>query len=137
MKYIEFKSNNYDKQILKKDNKISVWILLLIGLFIGFVNGFCGGGGGMICVPTLTMILHLEEKIAHATTILIMLPLSIASFVVYLISGSLDFKIASIVIAGFVVGGVIGAIILNKINNVVLQIVFAFIIILGGIKLLF
>ena len=137
MKYIEFKSNNYDKQILKKDNKISVWILLLIGLFIGFVNGFCGGGGGMICVPTLTMILHLEEKIAHATTILIMLPLSIASFVVYLISGSLDFKIASIVTAGFVVGGVIGAIILNKINNVVLQIVFAFIIILGGIKLLF
>lgn len=137
MKYIEFKSKNYDEKLFKKENKPNIWILLLIGLFIGFVNGFWGGGGGMICVPTLTMILHLEEKMAHATTILIMLPLSIASFVVYLIGGSLDFKIASIVTAGFVAGGVIGAIILNKINNVVLQIVFALIIILGGIKLLF
>ena len=137
MKIIQFKSKNYDKQILKKDKKISVWILIIIGLFIGFVNGFWGGGGGMICVPTLSMILGLEEKESHATTILIMLPLSIASFVVYLISGSLDFKMAFIITSGFVVGGVVGAIILNKINNVVLQIVFAFIIIFGGVKLLF
>ncbi len=137
MKYIEFKSKNYDAHIFKKDNKTNVWVLLLIGLLIGFINGFWGGGGGMICVPTLTMILHLEEKMAHATTILVMLPLSIASFVVYLIGGSLDFKIAFIVTAGFVVGGAIGAIILNKINNVVLQIIFALIIILGGVKLLF
>ena len=81
MKIIQFKSKNYDKQILKKDKKISVWILIIIGLFIGFVNGFWGGGGGMICVPTLSMILGLEEKESHATTILIMLPLSIASLI--------------------------------------------------------
>ena len=55
-------------------SKTSVWIKLLTGSIIGFVNGFWGGGGGMICVPLLQNIIHLPEKKAHATTLLIMLP---------------------------------------------------------------
>lgn len=137
MKTIEFKSSNYC-DINKKDKKqTNIWILLLIGLIIGFINGFWGGGGGMICVPTLTFILGLEDKNAHATTILIMLPLSIASFVVYLLKGSIEWNYAISISIGFVIGGVIGALILNKINNVVLQFIFAFVIIFGGVKLLF
>ena len=31
--------------------------LILSGLTIGIVNGFFGGGGGMICVPLLEKIL--------------------------------------------------------------------------------
>lgn len=137
MKIFDFKSKNYYEQNPSKNKKVSIWLLLLIGLFIGFVNGFWGGGGGMICVPTLSLILGLEEKQAHATTILIMLPLSLASFIVYLIKGSIEYDIAISITIGFVIGGVIGALILNKINNVVLQLVFAFVIILGGVKLLF
>lgn len=137
MKTIEFKSSNYC-DINRKDKKeTNIWILLLIGLIIGFINGFWGGGGGMICVPTLTFILGLEDKNAHATTILIMLPLSIASFVVYLLKGSIEWNYAISISIGFVIGGVIGALILNKINNVVLQFIFAFVIIFGGVKLLF
>ena len=65
-----------------------------------------------------------------------MLPLSIASFVVYMLKGSLKWDIAGIVSGGFVVGGVLGALLLKKINNIVLQIVFALVIIAGGIKML-
>ena len=137
MKIVDFKSKNYNSVMQSKPKKTNIWILLIIGLFIGFVNGFWGGGGGMICVPTLTLILGLEEKQAHATTILIMLPLSIASFVVYMIKGGIDFNLAINITIGFVIGGVIGALILNKINNIVLQLIFAFVIILGGVKLLF
>ena len=121
----------------KKRNKIlSVLWLLIIGVAIGFVNGFWGGGGGMICVPTLTSILRLPEKSAHATAILIMLPLSVASFVVYLIGGSLQWVTAAYVSAGFVGGGIIGAMLLKNINNLILKIVFSLLIIAGAIKLL-
>lgn len=121
----------------KKQNKfLKVLYLLLIGLFIGFVNGFWGGGGGMICVPTLTSILKLPEKKAHATAILIMLPLSVASFVVYMLKGTIEWATAGYVTLGFVVGGVFGALLLKKINNIVLKIVFSLVIIAGAIKLL-
>lgn len=120
----------------KKAPKINIFWLILSGLFIGFINGFWGGGGGMICVPILVNLLKLPEKKGHATTILIMLPLCIASFVVYLIRGSIDVKLAINVGIGFVVGGILGALILKKINNVALKFVFAIIIILGGVKLL-
>lgn len=116
--------------------KINVFWLILSGLFIGFVNGFWGGGGGMICVPILVNLLKLPEKKGHATTILIMLPLCIASFIVYLLKGSVDLGLALNVGIGFVLGGVLGAIILKKINNIALKLVFAIVIIVGGVKLL-
>ncbi len=121
----------------KKTNKVLKFCsLILIGLIIGFVNGFWGGGGGMICVPTLTLILGLPDKKAHATAILIMLPLSISSFIVYTIKGTIDYMIAGVVAGGFVLGGVAGAMLLKKANNVVIQIIFALVIIAGAIKIL-
>jgi len=120
----------------KNKPKIAIIWLILAGLFIGFVNGFWGGGGGMICVPILVNLLKLPEKKGHATTILIMLPLCIASFVVYLIKGSVKLSLAINVGIGFVIGGVIGALILKNINNVVLKLIFSVVIIIGGVKLL-
>ncbi len=111
------------------------WFLILIGLFIGFVNGFWGGGGGMLCVPVLGLLLRGDEKRAHATTIFVMLPLCIASFVVYLVEGFVDWSLATPITLSFVVGGAIGALALKRINNVILQLIFAFVIIAGGIRL--
>lgn len=123
-------------QTKEKPPKINVFTLILFGLIIGFINGFWGGGGGMICVPILVNLLRLPEKKGHATTILIMLPLCIASFIVYLVKGSIDLAMAINVGAGFVIGGILGAILLKKINNITLKLVFAVIIIIGGIKLI-
>ena len=130
------KSKNVYYLSKKTNGKLKSLWLLIIGAIIGFINGFWGGGGGMICVPTLTSILKLPDKKAHATAILIMLPLSVASFVVYLIHGSIKWETAGFVTGGFVIGGILGALILKKINNVVLRIIFSVVIIAGAIKLL-
>ena len=123
-------------QTPKKARKVNVFWLIIAGLIIGFVNGFWGGGGGMICVPILVNLLGLPEKKGHATTLLIMLPLCIASFVIYLIKGSVEVLTAVNVGVGFVIGGVLGALILKNINNLVLKLIFSLVIIAGGIKLL-
>ena len=114
----------------------SMWIKLITGAIIGFVNGFWGGGGGMICVPLLQNIIKLPEKKSHATTLLIMLPLSISSLIVYLFNGNLPLFDAIQIGLGFVLGGVIGANILKKISNKWLGFVFSIIIIVGGLKML-
>ena len=113
----------------------SFWLLAIFGIIIGFINGFWGGGGGMMCVPILTNIVGLKEKQAHATAILIMLPLSIVSFVVYILSGALDGLGAIKCTIGFVAGGAIGALLLKDIKNTWLNIIFAAVIIASGIKL--
>lgn len=120
----------------QKEKSVSIWIKLITGAVIGFVNGFWGGGGGMICVPLLSQIIKLPEKKAHATTLLVMLPLSIVSLVIYIIKGNLPWLDAFKIGVGFVAGGVIGAYLLKIISNVWLGIVFSIIIIAGGLKMI-
>ncbi|MBO5525462.1 MAG: sulfite exporter TauE/SafE family protein [Clostridia bacterium] len=55
---------------------------VLGGGLTGLINGLFGGGGGMIVVPLLERELDVKE--AHATAILVILPISIAALAVYL-----------------------------------------------------
>ena len=117
------------------EKKSNIWIKLIAGSVIGFVNGFWGGGGGMICVPILIQAIGLPEKKAHATTLLIMLPLCIVSLIVYILRSSIPWLQVGEIGLGFVVGGIVGALLLKIIGNEWLGIVFSIIIILGGIKM--
>lgn len=122
-----------EKKLTKKDVIISI----IFGVFVGFINGFFGGGGGMIVVPVLIFLLGLEDKKAHATAILVILPISICSSVVYLLNNTIEYDKLLYTGVGFIVGGIIGALILNKINNKVLRIIFSIIMVVAGIKMLF
>jgi len=144
MKKLIMKKNNTEflgtditiEMVDESQKKNKLFLKILTGALIGFVNGFWGGGGGMICVPMLMHVLKLPEKNAHATTLLIMLPLSIASFIIYILSGNIEWLKALNVSVGFIIGGILGAVILKKISNVWLGIIFSIIIIAGGVKLL-
>ena len=53
---LKFSSNNTHKLSLKE----KIW-LILSGSVIGILNGFFGGGGGMVCVPILEKVLKLQN----------------------------------------------------------------------------
>lgn len=105
------------------------------GLLIGFINGFFGGGGGMLCVPLLEKILNEPTKKAHATAILIILPISIASAVTYFINGYFTLTGTLATGGGVVAGGALGALLLKKLPSFVVGIIFALMMIGVGIKL--
>ncbi len=107
------------------------------GIGVGFINGFFGGGGGMLCVPLLNKVLDEETKPSHATAMLIILPISIASAVTYVASGFFDLKLTLMVGGGVVAGGIVGALLLKKLNSSVISIIFAILMIAAGIKLAF
>lgn len=110
-----------------------IFFLILIGFFVGFVNGFLGAGGGMLVVPCIIAILKMDTKMAHATAILIILPICVVSGVIYIIKGGFDFNVFLPCLIGTVVGGVIGTILLKKMKNEWITIIFSIVMIVAGI----
>ena len=124
----------------EKQEKLSVkkkLLLCICGAIIGFINGFFGGGGGMVCVPLLEKVLHLPNKYSHATTILIILPISFVSAVIYFLSGNLETISFLTVGTGVVLGGIVGSFALKFLPAKIIRIIFVFIMLAGGIRLLF
>lgn len=112
-------------------------LLLLTGAIAGGINGFFGGGGGMIVVPMLISACGFLRKNAHASALLIMLPVCLISAVVYILNGDFDFSLVLPVTIGFSVGGGLGAFLLNKLNDKWIKIVFCLLVLSAGGKLLF
>ena len=116
--------------------KAKTWQILLFGALIGVINGFFGGGGGMVCVPILQKVLSLEAKQSHATAILVIFPLSLVSACIYVINGYIQSLPLITAGAGVVVGGIFGAFALKVLPPKTIQIVFAVIMLVGGVRLI-
>lgn len=121
---------------MDKKQKISMTIL---GSVVGFVNGFFGGGGGMLVVPMLTLVNKFSQKQSHATAILVILPITIISVIAYVIGDGLgvDFSTIAYTTLGVAMGGGVGAFALKKINNKALVKIFAVVMFIAGAKMLF
>ena len=90
----------------------------------------------MLCVPLLLFFLKLKDKMAHATAILIMLPISVVSIIVYISNFTIEFDTALYVVIGSVVGGVLGSLLLKKLSNVWIRAIFALVMVGAGIKMI-
>lgn len=138
---IKIKGQKYSSTKLSiKDNKpISakqkLW-LILCGSVIGLLNGFFGGGGGMVCVPILEKVLKLENKHAHATAIAVIFPLSLISAFIYVFNGYIQNLPLLVVALGVVLGGILGAFCLKWLPPKAVRVIFALIMLAGGIRLI-
>ena len=112
---------------------VQVVLLIALGLLVGFVNGFLGAGGGMLRGPCIIPILKMETKVAHATAILIILPISLVSGVIYALKGSFNFDIFLPCLIGTVVGGVLGTFILSKLKSDIITAIFSVVMIAAGV----
>lgn len=100
---------------------------------VGAVSGFFGGGGGMLCVPLLQYC-GLDAKRAHATALLVILPLCIVSASIYIANGYFDGVAVLCACIGVVAGGAVGAAMLDKLNGTAVGVIFALLMIAIGIK---
>lgn len=107
----------------------------MLGIISGFANGIFGSGGGIVIVPLLEKA-NVEPQKAHATSIAIILPLSIISSIFYFSYGNIPLNDALKFIPGGIVGAFTGSIFLKKISNKKLKKIFGIIIIIAGVRLL-
>ena len=115
---------------------IQVLLLILLGVLVGFVNGFLGAGGGMLLVPCIIPILKMDTKVAHATAILIILPICVVSGIIYAIQGSFEFDVFLPCLIGTGVGGVLGTFILSKLKNDIITSIFSLTMIAAGVVMI-
>ncbi len=104
------------------------------GLAIGFINGLLGAGGGMLAVPLLKKY-GLDTKEAHASSIAVILPLTVFSAVLYLISGRVSIGDSLIYLPTGILGAVAGAFVLKKIPDKWIRRLFGIFLIWAGVRL--
>lgn len=102
----------------------------------GLVNGFFGGGGGMILVPLLTRACGLDQRRAFATSVAIILPLCALSSGIYFLRGGLELTAALPYLIGGLAGGLIGGRVFRRLSMDWLRRVFALLILYGGVRAL-
>jgi len=111
-------------------------LLVALGLFVGFANGFLGAGGGMLLVPCIIPILKMDAKVAHSTAILIILPICVVSGIIYAVKGSFDFNVFLPCLIGTIIGGVLGTFILSKLKNDIITLIFSIVMIGAGVLMI-
>lgn len=115
--------------------KFDVAKTLLLGalaLIAGGVNGFLGTGGGIILVYALGALTKNDKKDNFATTLCATVPMSLVSLISYANNGNIDTSLTKTLVFPAIIGGVVGALLTDKIKTKYLSILFALLVIYSG-----
>lgn len=125
------------KSLANLSKKLRLILLGALALTAGAVNGFLGTGGGIVLMFALSLIPASDDTAARdrfATVIAVILPLSFVSVLTY--GERVDFAEASPYILPGILGGVIGAMLLDKLSVNAVKKLFAVMVIWAGISFL-
>ena len=109
---------------------------VLIGFSAGLISGFFSTGGGMILVPAFMYILKKEPLTARATSVCCILPMVLVSSFFYYKNDYIDWRLSLLCATGGIIGGFIGAQLLEKIPDNILKIVFTCFLIYASIRMI-
>jgi len=119
-----------------------IWKIALEGTLVGVITGFVGVGGGFLIVPALVILGKLPMRLAIGTSLVIIAlkaAVGFAKYQHYLLAhnSSVDGQTISVFVILGIVGSLIGRTINARLNQRVLQQVFAgFLLLIGGFVIL-
>ena len=109
------------------------------GLLAGTVNGLLGTGGGIILVFLLAYLLkgqNADSRDVYANVIAVVLPLSAVSLILYLVRGMVESVGFGMYVVPAIIGGVLGGLLLQRINTTLLKKAFAILVIYSGVSMI-
>ena len=107
---------------------------VLAGAAAGLINGFFGGGGGMVLVPLLAGWCGLGQRKAFATSVAIILPMCLVSAAVYWLRVGIDLSAALPYLLGGLAGGFLGGKLFARVPAPLLRRAFALFLLYGGVR---
>lgn len=110
-------------------------MLFWYGVGIGLLNGFFGSGGGILAV-TLLKKQGLQAKQAHATSLAVILPLSVISLFIYQRHGNLNLGQTLPFLLPALTGSLLGSWGLKKIPVTALKLIFSLLILYSSVRML-
>ena len=108
---------------------------ILVGIVAGFLSGLFGVGGGILMVPALVMIMQMDQRLAHGTSLAAVVPIAVSSTLSYALAGEVDWAVAACLIVGAVGGAVIGTHLLRFLPHRVLGYAFSLLLLATALRL--
>ncbi|HAN18537.1 MAG TPA: permease [Bacteroidales bacterium] len=113
-------------------------LLIIIGLFAGFVGGALGLGGGIIIVPALVFIMGFTQHQAQGTSLAaLLLPVGIFAVIHYAKHNYIDYKFAAILIVASILGSYLGSLVSTYLPEKTLKTIFGIFMLLISLKMIF
>jgi hypothetical protein len=117
-------------------SQIDIWKFIVVGFAAGILGGGFGVGGGIVLVPLLLLI-GLDRHRAHATSLAGIILISVVGAVSFGVSGEILLDVGLTIGIGGVVGSIIGANTMNRMSPRALTIVFGFVLLVAGVRMVF
>jgi len=87
-------------------------IILLMGLVVGVLVGLLGIGGGVVLVPAMVYLLHMDQHLAQGTSLFILLPpIGLGASREYWKRGQVDLNAGILCALGMLFGAYAGSLI--------------------------
>lgn len=88
---------------------MTIGLVLLLGLAAGILVGLLGIGGGIVLVPAMVHILHLDQHLAQGTSLLVLLPpIGLGALRQYWKAGNVNLRAGILCAVGMILGAYIG-----------------------------
>jgi len=89
-----------------------IFMILLLGLGVGVLVGLLGIGGGVVLVPAMVYLLHMDQHLAQGTSLFILLPpIGVGALREYWKQGQVDLNAGILCALGMLVGAYAGSLI--------------------------
>jgi uncharacterized membrane protein YfcA len=108
-----------------------------IGLAAGFIGGLLGIGGGVIYVPGMVLLLGLDQRRAHATSVAVIVASGTTAAVAFSLAGDVVWSAMPFMLAGAAVGAPLGARVLGRLSERALARAFAVVLVAAALRMAF
>ena len=122
---------------LLKSGFCRIGLFCIIALLAGGLNSFVGTGGGILLVFALSVVLGVDKKDAFATSLCITVPVSAFALFSYFRAGSVDISLFSHLWLPVLLGGLLGAFLVDRIHLAWLNGIFGALVLYSGVRLVF
>ena len=112
------------------------WKIIVIGLLAGMACGLFASGGGMILVPAFIYGFKMDDVVSRATSVVCILPMVVTSGIFYYQNNYMDWKVGILCAMGGIIGGIVGAKLLNKLPIQYLKIAFTIFLLYAAYKMI-
>jgi hypothetical protein len=113
-----------------------VAVLLLTGVFTGFLSGMMGVGGGTIMVPAMVLLAGFSQHLAQGSSLLAMVPAGGVGACTHYRLGNVATKLLAGLIPGILLGTFLGGSLAHHLSEGTLRLVFSAVLIWTGVRYL-
>lgn len=111
-------------------------VFTIIGLFVGFLGGLLGIGGGVIMMPLLFYVVGQETKYAARTSNMLAFMTSLLATTMHAYKGNINYLLVIFLLSGAFIGARLGAVIQRRIVGKTIRKYFAFVVLSAVIMVL-